>query len=260
MFDEQSPSGSLSSREIVESSTRTRRPTLAYSFARNPSEVAEAQRLRYKVFCEEMGAQLPGDEGLDMDGFDAFCDHLLVRDTDSGEVVGTYRILDPYMANEAGGYYSSGEFDLTRLMHLAPSMVELGRSCVHPDYRNGTTISLLWTGLAKYMLTHNYEYALGCASIGMTDGGSNAASLYRELREQHLSPIEYRVFPHCPLPFEAFSQSIPTSCPPLLKGYLRLGAYICGEPHWDADFNCADLLMLMPLSRMNRRYANHFMK
>jgi putative hemolysin len=84
--------------------------------------------------------------------------------------------------------------------------------------------------------------------------------LYRELREKHLAPIEYRVFPHCPLPFEAFSQEVSTNCPPLLKGYLRLGAYICGDPHWDANFNCVDLLMLMPLSRMKQRYANHFMK
>lgn len=250
----------LPHQQTVATSTRLQRPKLAYSFARNPSEVAEAQRLRYKIFSEEMGAELQANDGLDQDGFDAFCDHLLVRDTDSGEVVGTYRILDPFMAIEAGGYYSAGEFDLSRLMHLAPSMVELGRSCVHPDYRNGATITMLWSGLAKYMLTHNYEYALGCASIPMVDGGQNAASLYRELREKHLAPIEYRVFPHCPLPFEAFEHQGETNCPPLLKGYLRLGAYICGEPHWDADFNCADLLMLMPLSRMNPRYANHFMK
>ena len=260
MFDEQQDLVISNSAEIITKPARLHRPKLAFSFARNPSEVAEAQRLRYKVFSEEMGAQLPGDDGLDKDGFDAFCDHLLVRDTESGAVVGTYRILDPYMASEAGGYYSAGEFDLTRLMHLAPSMVELGRSCVHRDYRNGATIALLWTGLAKYMLTHNYEYAIGCASIPMADGGQRAATLYRELREKHLSPIEYRVFPHCPLPFDAYSQDVAASCPPLLKGYLRLGAYICGEPHWDADFNCVDLLMLMPLSRMNQRYADHFMK
>jgi putative hemolysin len=257
MFKESSASHH---HEFVTPASRQDRPKIAYSFARSPSEIAEAQRLRYKVFNDEMGADLPGNDGLDQDGFDAFCDHLLVRDTDSGEVVGTYRILDPFMAIEAGGYYSAGEFDLSRLMHLAPSMVELGRSCVHPDYRNGATITMLWSGLAKYMLTNNYEYALGCASIPMGDGGQNAASLYRELREKHLAPIEYRVFPHCPLPFEAFEQQGATNCPPLLKGYLRLGAYICGEPHWDADFNCADLLMLMPLARMNPRYANHFMK
>lgn len=236
------------------------RPQLAYSFARTPDEVAEAQRLRYKVFAEEMGARLNGHDGLDKDGFDAFCDHLLVRNTQSGEVVGTYRIMDPYMAAEAGGYYSSGEFDLTRLMHLAPSMVEVGRSCVHPDYRNGATIGLLWAGLAKYMQTNNYEYLIGCASVGMADGGYQAASLYREIREKYLSPIEYRVFPRCPLPLDALSPDVPANCPPLLKGYLRLGAYICGEPHWDPDFNTADLLVMLPVARMNKRYMEHFMK
>ena len=129
---------------------------LYVSLARTPEEVKEAQRLRYKVFAEEMGARLSGHDGLDKDGFDAFCEHLLVRDADSGKVVGTYRILDPYMANEAGGYYSAGEFDITRLYHLMPTMVEVGRSCVHPDYRNGGTIGLLWAGFAKYMQSRNY--------------------------------------------------------------------------------------------------------
>jgi putative hemolysin len=242
------------------SQLRRERPRLFFSFARTPEEVKEAQRLRYKVFSEEMGARLSGHDGLDKDGFDAFCDHLLVRDEESGKVVGTYRILNPYMANEAGGYYSAGEFDLTRLMHLAPSLVEVGRSCVHPDFRNGGTIGLLWAGLAKYMQMHNYEYLMGCASIGMADGGHQAASLYREISQKHLAPAEYRVFPGCPLPLDALRQDEKTHCPPLLKGYLRLGAYVCGEPHWDPDFNTADVLVMLPVSRMNRRYFEHFMK
>lgn len=230
------------------------------SIARTPSEVAEAQRLRYKIFAEEMGARLKGLDGLDRDGFDAFCDHLLVRDADSGEVVGTYRILSPSMAQEAGGYYSAGEFDLSRLQHLAPSMVEVGRSCVHADYRNGTTISLLWAGLSKYMITNGYEHVIGCASIAMSDGGHHAASLYNSLLEAgKLSPSEYRVFPHCPLPLAALKNNMEVTLPPLIKGYMRLGAYICGEPAWDPDFNTADLLVMLPLSRMNPRYAAHFL-
>lgn len=233
---------------------------LYFSMARTPEEVMEAQRLRYKVFAEEMGARLNGHNGLDKDGFDAFCEHLLVRDADTGQVVGTYRILDPYMANEAGGYYSAGEFDITRLVHLGPSMVEVGRSCVHQDYRNGATIALLWAGLAKYMQTHNYEYLIGCASIGMADGGRQAASLYRDISRKYLAPAEYHVFPRCPLPLEALGYEENPVCPPLLKGYLRLGAYICGAPHWDTDFNTADVLVMLPLARMNRRYFEHFMK
>lgn len=233
---------------------------LTFSFARTPSEVAEAQRLRYKVFSEEMGARLNSRDGYDRDGFDAFCDHLLVRESGSNEVVGTYRILSPAMANEAGGYYSASEFDLSRLSHLFDRTVEIGRACVHPDYRNGGTISLLWAGLAKYMQINRYEYMIGCGSISMLDGGHHAASLYHRLQDSHLSPPEYRVFPHCPLPLESLNTGLQVNCPPLIKGYLRLGAYICGEPAWDPDFSTADLLIMLPLSRLSKRYATHFMK
>ncbi len=233
---------------------------LSVSIARDASEVAEAQRLRYKVFAEEMGAELNSTNGLDIDGFDAYCDHLLVRETDTNQVIGTYRILTPHQALQAGGYYSAGEFDLTRLSHLFYSTVELGRACVHQNYRNGGTISMLWAGLAKYMQMHNYEYMIGCASVPMNDGGHMAASLYHRLKDDYLSPPEYRVFPHTPLPMAALDKDIEVVCPPLIKGYMRLGAYICGEPAWDASFNTADMLVMLPLSKINGRYAAHFLK
>ena len=237
---------------------RQQHGVLSYSFARTDSEIQEAQRLRYKVFAEEMGTDLDDNDGLDIDGFDAFCDHLLVRDNATGQVVGTYRILSPNMANEAGGYYSAGEFDLSRLSHLFDRMVEVGRACVHMNYRNGSTIAMLWAGLASYMEAHHYEYMIGCASTAMNDGGHGAASLYQRLKDDYLCPTEYRVFPRCPLPINALRQDMQAACPPLIKGYLRLGAYICGEPAWDAHFNTADLLVMLPLARMNKRYANHF--
>ena len=238
---------------------------LYVSLARNASEVAEAQRLRYKIFAEEMGAQIDSGNnkitsGLDVDGFDEFCDHLLVRESRTNQVIGTYRILSPHQASEAGGYYSAGEFDLSRLAHLTSSMVEVGRACVHQDYRNGGTIAMLWAGLAKYMQTHHYEYMIGCASVPIHDGGHLAASLYHKLKEDYLSPAEYRVFPHNPLPIEALNKELPVVCPPLIKGYLRLGAYICGEPAWDASFNSADMLIMLPLLKINSRYAAHFLK
>ncbi len=238
---------------------------LYISLARNASEVAEAQRLRYQIFAEEMGAQIASagnakTRGLDIDGFDAFCEHLLVRENSTHQVIGTYRILSPEQAFQAGGYYSAGEFDLSRLAHLSSSMVEVGRACVHQDYRNGGTIAMLWSGLAKYMQTHNYEYLIGCGSIPIHDGGHLAASLYHKLKEDYLSPAEYRVFPHHPLPIDALNKNLPAICPPLIKGYLRLGAYICGEPAWDASFNSADMLVMLPLSKINSRYAAHFLK
>ncbi len=233
---------------------------LYISLARNPEEIAEAQRLRYKVFADEMGAQLSGTDGLDIDGFDAYCDHLLVRESATHQVIGTYRILSPQKSYEAGGYYSAGEFDLSRLSHLFDSTVELGRACVHQDYRNGGTITLLWAGLAKYMQMHNYEHMIGCASMPIHDGGHMAASLYHKLKDDYLSPQEYRVFPRNPLPIASLNKEMQVVCPPLIKGYLRLGAYICGEPAWDAYFNSADMLVMLPLSKINSRYASHFLK
>lgn len=233
---------------------------LVVSFARNHQEVAEAQRLRYRVFAEEMGAKIPNIDGKDQDMFDTYCEHLLIRDTNTNEVVGTYRILNPSMAKAAGGYYSESEFDLSRLAHLFDRTVEVGRACVHPDYRTGGTITLLWAGLAQYMKANRYEYMIGCGSIGMADGGHMAATLYHKLAETYLSPAEYRVFPKVPLPLVALANNVDVICPPLIRGYLKLGAYICGEPNWDPDFNSADMLVMLPISRMNKRYAAHFFK
>jgi putative hemolysin len=233
---------------------------LYLSLARNADEIAEAQRLRYKVFAEEMGAELSGNDGLDIDGFDAFCDHLLVRESGTHQVIGTYRILSPHKADEAGGYYSAGEFDLSRISHLFDRTVELGRACVHKDYRNGGTITMLWAGLASYMQKYHYEYMIGCASVPMGDGGHAAASLYHRLKDDYLAPAEYRVFPHNPLPIEALNKDLQVACPPLIKGYLRLGAQICGEPAWDSYFNTADMLVMLSLSKINSRYAAHFLK
>lgn len=236
------------------------RSTLSVALAHDKHEIREAQRLRYKVFAEEMGAQLvSAASGLDQDEFDEVCDHLIVRDTRSGEAVGTYRILPPERAAQVGGYYSEQEFDFTRLANLRPGMVEIGRSCVHPDYRGGAVITLLWSGLADYLRQRDYDYLIGCASVSMHDGGHSAAALYKKLRAEVMSPVEWRVFPRNPLPLERLRADISVVTPPLIKGYLRVGAYICGEPAWDAEFNCADFMMLLSVKDMNEHYARHFM-
>ncbi len=234
---------------------------LAVHLARGEAEILEAQRLRYRVFAEEMGARLStANEGLDRDPFDAWCEHVLVTEEDTGEVVGTYRILPGEMAKRCGGFYSDQEFDLTRLNHLRDRAVEIGRSCVHPDHRRGGVIALLWSGVLEYVQRTGYEYILGCASLSMVDGGHNAAAAFKQLRESHLSPVEYRVFPRCPLPLHELNQNATPSIAPLIRAYLRVGAHVCGEPAWDPDFNTADLLMLLPLSRMTARYAKHFLR
>ncbi|MHB1084790.1 MAG: GNAT family N-acetyltransferase [Thiobacillus sp.] len=226
------------------------------SLAVDDSEIREAQRLRYQVFVEEMGARLPTVlPGHDIDLYDPFCDHLLVRTLDDGKVVGTYRILPPDAARRVGSYYAEQEFDLTRLNFLRPRMVELGRSCVHPAHRSGAVIARLWVGLADYMTRYGYAYFVGCASITMADGGHMAASVYRQMSERHLAPIEWRVTPRYRLPVESLDDGQTATLPALIKGYTRLGAMVCGEPAWDPDFNTADLLMMLPMAQMNRSYA-----
>lgn len=239
----------------------TKASPISVTWARHQDEVKEAQRLRYKVFAEEMGARLkPSNEGLDVDIFDNFCEHLLVRDNETLKVIGTYRALPPHQAKQMGCLYSDSEFDLTRLRHLRHKMVEVGRSCVHRDYRSGGVIMALWSGLGQYMKKNNYEVMLGCASVQMGDGGHYAASLAKILStEQHLTDIEYRVFPRLALPVEELNSSLEVEPPALIKGYLRLGAKICGNPAWDPDFNTADFLTMLRLDDIHPRYAKHFL-
>ncbi len=239
---------------------RRSRLKLHVGLATSESEILEAQKLRYRVFAEELGARLQTrTPGVDRDLYDAYCEHLIVRDEERGRIVGTYRILSPEAARNVGSYYSESEFDLTRLAHLRQSTVEVGRSCIDPEYRSGAVITLLWSGLSRYMLANGHDYLIGCASIGMSDGGHNAAAIYNGLTAQ-LSPLEYRVFPRCPLPLAQLSSNVGAELPALLKGYFRAGAWVCGEPAWDPDFNTADLLLLLPMSRINHRYARHFVE
>ena len=224
------------------------------------TEILEAQKLRYRIFADEMGARLSSrTPGVDRDLYDSFCEHLIVRDEDAGRIVGTYRILSPSAARRVGGYYSENEFDLTRLHHLRDRLVEIGRSCIDAEYRTGAVITLLWAGLARYMQENGYDYLIGCASVSMADGGHGAASLYNRLKDVHASPLEYRVFPRCPLPLDRLRGDLDAEAPALIKGYLRAGAWICGEPAWDPDFNTADLPILLPMNRVDDRYARHFL-
>lgn len=244
----------------VKQLAKAKKPAFQIEWANNTNEVKEAQRLRYKVFAEEMGANLPKNiDGLDIDEFDTYCDHLLIRDQDTLKVVGTYRVLPPHKAKEIGRLYSDSEFDLSRLDHLRPKLVELGRSCVHQDYRSGAVIMALWSGLAQYMQKNGYEIMLGCASIPMADGGHFAASLYNSLDKNHIAPTEFHAFPKLPLPLEKLNGGLDVQPPPLIKGYLKLGAKICSAPAWDPDFNTADVLTMLRLSEINPRYAKHFL-
>jgi putative hemolysin len=237
---------------------RAAEPRLTLSIARTDADIEDAQRLRYKVFAEEMGAAVRAPQtGLDVDDFDAWCDHLIVRDAETLRAVGTYRILPPDRARELGRLYSETEFDLARLAHLRPAAIEVGRSCVHRDYRTGSAILLLWAGLARYMKAGGYRHLIGCASATLSDGGHQAAWLRDELQAYFTDP-ELRVFPHVAFPHQRMARAASGTIPPLIKGYLRLGARVCGEPAWDPDFNTADFLIWLSLDRLHPRYARHF--
>lgn len=224
----------------------------------DPALVREAQHLRYKVFSEEMGAHVGNkNDEIDEDIYDAFCDHLIIRDQASSRVVGTYRILPPHAAKHLG-FYADTEFFTTRLNPLKPNLVEFGRSCVHPDFRTGPVIMQLWAALAQYMISNGYDTVIGCASVGMRDGGHQAASLFNRLKNDYMAPAEYQVFPRNPLPLARLCNTLEVEAPALINGYLRLGATICGDPGWDPDFNTADFFMMLSLPRMSRRYARHF--
>lgn len=242
-------------------------PQFEVSWARHADEVCAAQRLRYDVFVSEMGARLnvPANTpaGHDVDLFDDFCEHLIVKtlptDDQPGQVIGTYRVLTPAAAKRAGGYYSDTEFDLTRLRPLRDRMAELGRSCVHPEHRSGGVILALWAALASFMQDNALDNMVGCASIGMRDGGHSAASLWASLRDTHLAGVEFQVRPRLPLPVDELDQSLNVEPPALVKGYLRCGAKVLGAPAWDPDFNTADLPILLRLADLPPRYRKHFL-
>ncbi|MEO6697457.1 MAG: GNAT family N-acyltransferase [Gammaproteobacteria bacterium] len=238
---------------------------LHVALTRKPEDIRAAQRLRYQVFVEEMGAGT-GDavSRIEQDEFDPYCIHLLVRDAaHHNQVVGCYRILTGDEAARAGSYYSQTEFDLGRILGLPGRFMEVGRTCVHPDYRNGATVSLLWQGLARFMMTHKFDYLMGCASIPLDKGMDYITALYAALNEQHSSPPEQRVYPHLPL-FNSMPHHVagpvPIAIPALLNAYLRMGAVVCGEPAWDPQFNVADLFILLAARRIHTRYARHFIE
>lgn len=186
------------------------------------SDVAAAQALRHRVFADEIGATLDTPvPGHDVDRFDAFCDHLVVREDATGEIVGTYRMLPPERAQAAGGLYADGEFDLTALGPLRPGMVETGRSCVHPEHRGGAVVGLVWAGIARYMLLTGHRWLIGCASVPLADGGTQAAGVWDRVQARHLAPAGYRTVPLRPWDPSGVARPGSTAVPPLLRGYLR---------------------------------------
>jgi putative hemolysin len=248
--------------------TGTGAPQYTLRLAADSAEIAAAQRLRYDVFAGEVGARLTTDvAGHDSDEFDAYCDHLIVVDERDGAVVGTYRLLPP---GRAPRRYAATEFVTDGLDPIADQLVETGRSCVHPDHRAGAAINLIWAGIARYMHLYNYRYVGGCASVDVRHGNATASAVWSLAQAKHLSPEPWRVTPHRPWAPEtsaAVDEIAPVAptpagrpaLPPLLQGYLRLGAWICGPAAYDPDFGCADFYVLLDVNRIGERYMRHFL-
>jgi putative hemolysin len=231
------------------------------SLARTAADVREAQRLRHRVFALELGARVEGAaEGLDRDDLDAACDHLVVRERRGGRVVGTYRMLPGVRAERAGGFYADREFDLRRLRGIRRSAVEVGRACVDPAFRDGTTIALLWAGLLRYVTSQDARWVIGCASVGLAAGHATAAAVCGRLQEEHGGGEAWRVFPRRRYPTDGWARDLAVEPPPLVKSYLRLGAVVCGDAAWDDTFGTADLFLLLPLARLDPRWARRLLR
>lgn len=254
--------------------------SLEVRMARNFKEVKKAQRLRYQVFYEEMSAIADAHTlatRRDADPFDAYCDHLLVVDHASlkrnklgrlkPEIVGTYRILRQEIADLHGGFYTAGEFDVQSLIDANPDkrFMELGRSCVLKPYRNKKTVELLWHGIWAYVLRHNIDVMLGCASIEGTNPDALAGQL-SFLHHNARAPEQWRVRAvgdryvemNRLAADEINSKEALRALPPLVKGYLRLGAFIGDGAVVDQQFGTTDVLIIMPVSELNTRYVNYY--
>lgn len=234
---------------------------LFVELARNAEDVTAAQSLRYKVFGEEMGAKLNGmGTCLDADEFDPYCQHLLVRESDTGCVVGCTRILTDESADRVGRFYSEGEFDLQAIRALPGRKLEVGRTCISSDYRQGAAIAVLWSGLAGFVNLHGYDYLFGCASLPLGERDMQAAAIMNRLRQQAMAPTDIRVTPLVPLGVSGVPDNLlDAPLPALVKAYVRLGAKACGEPCRDADFGVADVLMLLDMDQLKPAYSRHFM-
>ncbi len=248
------------------------RPALTIEWARNEAQVRAAQCLRHAVFVTELGAHPavcahPTSPRHECDHFDPFCDHLLIRaaptfEHPEGILVGTCRVLRPEQAKLAGGLYSDTEFDLHALAPLRASALEMGRSCVHPDWRSGSVIMTMWRALGQFMQRNGLDTLFGCASIWLGDGGIHASHVWQHLRIDHLAAPQWLVRPRLALPDAAmeFGGGVhPPDIPPLIKGYLRCGAKVLGPPARDPAFNTADLPMMLRLDDLAPRYRQHFL-
>ena len=232
-------------------------------FTTAPSEIEQAQRLRFEVFNLELnkGLRASYERGLDIDEFDRFCDHLIVRETTGGAVVGTYRLLRGDQARRNIGFYSEKEFDLSRIRELGGELLELGRSCARKDFRDRSLIPLMWEAIAEHVRRHRIHYLFGCASLYTTDS-AEVSSVYSLLRKKYHAGERFLVRPLESCAFSNLHDDIEITddaalfqkLPSLIKAYLRIGALVCGPPALDQEFGTADFFLLLDFSTLKEEY------
>jgi len=249
--------------------------SLIVRIADNPETVRIAQKLRYDVFYTELGAQNSHDtllEERDADHYDAICDHLVVYDTalaggEAQQLVGTYRLMRSDMITSGRTFYSAGEYEINKLIDRKPNLqfLELGRSCVRPEYRSKRTVELLWQGIWSYCRSYKIEVMFGCASFHGTVPEAHALSLSflqhncRANAEWDVRALEHHYRSMDMVPVEAINPKVALfSMPPLIKGYLRLGAMIGDGAVVDHQFATTDVLIIMPVERISSRYINYY--
>jgi putative hemolysin len=247
---------------------------LTVRIARSDEEIRAAQRLRYAVFVEEMGADASDEnraDRLERDRFDPYFDHLILVDEARGngdimdQVVGVYRVMRGSVARAGIGFYGADEYDLSPLLSRTREVLELGRSCVHRDYRSGMAMHLLWSGLGQYVIDHDIEVLFGVASFHGADATPLAQPL-SYLHHNHLAPDDLRVravdahFTAMDIlsPDEVDRREALLAIPPLIKAYLRLGGYVGEGAFIDHAFNTVDVCLLMDTGKMQSKYRDMY--
>jgi putative hemolysin len=239
---------------------------LELKIADSDAEVVAAQRLRYRVFVQEMGAQTSAQNhtlGQECDGFDPLFDHLILKDTtksDLDNVIGVYRLLRGEIAQQGNGFYSASEFDLSKLVTPDRRVLELGRSCIDPSHRGGIALHMMWNGLADYVHAHDIEVLFGSASFMGRDVDAIQQAL-SFLHYNHLAPDDLRVVAQSEkrldmdvLPADQVDKMTALKqMPPLIKAYLRLGGFVGDGAFIDHEFNTIDVCLLMDTARMSAK-------
>jgi len=236
--------------------------------ARGQKEVEGALGLRHEVFRLEMGAGQGGEE-LETDVYDKFCDHLIVIDKTVEKIVGTYRLLLGSKADKDVGFYSERIFDISNIKKLMREceIMELGRSCIHKDYRTGSVINLLWNGIARHIQDYNVRYLFGSVRL-LTSDPQEVSKTFKFIKERYYAEDQFRVYPREKNKFSGLNERIRPQnyreafrhLPPLVKGYLRVGVQVCGKPAYNPDLDSVVIFILLDAQKMTSSYRHHYLQ